>query len=247
MKLKNKIAVITGGSGQIGYACANLLASEGARIISIVRSNLDTAQSQIKNLPFQELNHLAVYASVKDSLSLKDAVKKLDIEKVDILINSAGRSHEKIRYSNITDDIVDDIIDTNLKGTFYTIREFISLIYKSDDPVIINISSASAQKPNRANVIYAASKSAIDNMTQCMAINMAPKVRVVGVAPGYLENSVSGAAERTQIDRDTMAKNLPLNRIPYVEEVARVVLGIAADYKFLTGVTIPVDCGATIL
>jgi len=245
-QLNGKVVVITGGTGNVGYAAAKALAGKGARVISIVRKNLGSAQEMMNQLPNGHLNHLAVLASVSDSTSLKDAVSKLDIEKCDILINNAGRGYTKAVYRDLTDDIVDDIIDTNIKGVFYAVRSFLSLIYKAEEPIIINISSASAKRPDRANLLYAASKAAVDNMTKCMALNMAPKVRVIGIAPGGLESPVSGTIPRTEEETDTLISSLPLKRIVKIDEVVETILTVALGFKFMTGTIIPVDCGATI-
>jgi 3-oxoacyl-[acyl-carrier protein] reductase len=241
--LTDKIVVITGGSGNIGSKVAMALAERGARIISIVRRDLESAQEKMNQLPNAHLNHLAIFADVKDSKSLKTAVANLDITKCDILINNAGRSHAKVVYREITDDIADDIMDTNVKGLFYTVREFLGLIYKAEEPIIINISSASARNPGRANLMYAASKAAVDNMTKCMAINMSPKVRVVGISPSWLEHAVSGAPVRTSEDGKTIAPNFLLHRIPRVDEVVETIVTVATGFKFMTGTILPVDCG----
>ncbi len=245
LTLNGKVVVITGGSGNIASSAASALAERGARIISIVRRNLESAQEKINQLPNQQLKHRVVLADVKDSKSLKLAVSSLDIEKCDILINGAGRSYAKVRYPELTDDIVNDIIDTNVKGVFFTIREFISLIYKSDDPLIINISSASAKSPGRANVLYASSKAAVDTMTRCMALNMAPKVRVVAISPGWLEQPVSGAMARTENEEAIVNQVIPLKRKPHSTEVVETIVAVSTGFKFMTGNVIPVDCGVT--
>ena len=244
--LTGKIVIITGGSGNIGSLAAQALAEKGARIISIVRRDLVSAQAKMNQLPNAHLNHIAVVADVKDSKSIKDAIAGLDITKCDILINNAGRGYAKVAYKEITDDVVDDIIDTNIKGTFYTVRECLSLIYKAEEPIIINISSASGRAPGRANLIYAASKAAIDNMTVCMALNMAPKVRVVSISPGWLENPVSGAPVKTKEDEATIAPTMLLKRTPTVSEVVETIVAVATGFKFMTGNIIPVDCGVTL-
>jgi 3-oxoacyl-[acyl-carrier protein] reductase len=244
--LEGKVVVITGVTGNIGYNSAKALAELGARIVGIVRQDIETAKTMMDQLPNPHLNHLAILADVKNSKSLRDAVSKLDIKKCDILINNAGRSHAKVRYPEISDEIVDDIFDTNVKGVFYTVREFISLIYKAESPIIINISSASGVRPGRANLIYAASKAAINNMTICMALNMAPKVRVVAISPGWLEKPVSGAPIRTTEEEEMVSQNIPLKRTPTSREVVETIVAVSTSFKFMTGNIIPVDCGIVI-
>ncbi len=99
-KLEGKIVVITGASGNVGYNSAKVLAGQGARIIGIVRKNLESAQQMFIDLPNPHLNHKVILASVKDSSSLKTAVASLDILKCDILINCAGRSYAKVKYAD---------------------------------------------------------------------------------------------------------------------------------------------------
>jgi 3-oxoacyl-[acyl-carrier protein] reductase len=243
--LEGKVVVITGITGNIGFNTAKALADQGARIVGITRRDVETAQERMNSLPNSHLNHRAILADVKDSKSLRDAVSKLDIVKCDILINNAGRSHAKVRYPELSDDIVNDIIDTNIKGVFYTVREFISLIYKAESPIIINISSASGTRPGRANLIYAASKAAVNNMTVCMALNMSPKVRVVAISPGWLEKPVSGAPIRTDEEEKMVSQTTPLKRIPTSQEVVETIVAVSTGFKFMTGNIIPVDCGVT--
>ncbi len=146
----------------------------------------------------------------------------------------------------MSDETVNDILDTNVKGIFYTVREFLNLIYKSEEPIIINISSAAAKNPGRANLIYAASKAAVDNMTRCMALNMAPKVRVIGISPGWLDKGMSGAPQRTLEETAIMAQNVPLKRVATVDDVTEMILNVSTGMKTITGAILAVDCGVTI-
>ncbi len=245
-KLEGKIAVITGGCGQVGYASANALANDGCRIIVIIRRDLESAQQMMDRLPNNHLNHRAVLADIKDSKSIKNAIASLDINRCDILINAAGRSHNRIPYKNTTDDIVDDIIDTNVKGTFYVIREFIDHLYRAENPIIINISSASSTRPGRGNVLYSSSKAAMDNMTKSMALQLAPKVRVISISPTILEKSCSGAVEKTEDYKKSVTETIPLKRIPSVEELAETILAVSTGLKYMTGNIISVDCGVSL-
>lgn len=245
-KLDGKIIIITGGCGQIGYATCKALSNEGGRIISFVRRDLESAQKMMRELPNSHLKHIAVLADIKDSTSLKAAISSLDINTCDILINNAGRSYDKVPYRTMTDDIVNDLIDTNIKGPFYVVREILNHLLNSTNPIIINISSTSAQRPGRGNLLYSASKAALDNMTKGMAFQLAPKIRVIGVAPTWLENACSGATQRTEEQTKAVLATIPLKRIPAAEEVAETILTISTGLTYMTGQIISIDCGVVI-
>jgi 3-oxoacyl-[acyl-carrier protein] reductase len=247
---QNKVAVITGGSGQLGSAISRALADRGVQIVSIVRKDLDKAQAILDSLPNQELGHIAILASVTDSGSLKAAAElvNLKIGKCDILINNAGRNAPRpATLEGLTDDMIDDIIDTNIKGTILTTREFLNLLNKSTEPVIINVSSASGKRPSRANPLYAASKGAVDVLTKALANFLAPEIRVIAVAPAWLPLPVSGITQkRTPEQEEFVKKTIPLQKISTAQDVAEVVETIVFGMKQLTGCVIPVDGGVTI-
>lgn len=246
---QNKVAVITGGSGQLGSAIARVLAERGVQIVSIVRNNQSSAQSILDNLPNPDLGHIAILASITDPASVKEAANlvNLKIGRCDILINNAGRNAPRPNsLEGITDDMIDDIIDTNLKGTFITTREFLNLLKKSNDPIIINVSSASGSRPSRANPLYAASKGAIDVLTKSLANFLAPEIRVIAVAPGWLPLPVSGTQRRTPEQEEFIKKTIPLQKISTAEDVAEVIESAIFGMKQMTGCVLPVDGGATI-
>jgi len=250
---QNKVAVITGGAGQLGVAISQALAARGVQIVSIVRKNLDDAQSLLDKLPNQELGHIAILASVTESASLKAAAEivNLKIGRCDVLINNAGRNAPKPKdLFGLTDDMIDDIIDTNIKGTILTTREFLNLLNNSAEPVVINISSASGFSPRRANPLYSTSKGAINILTRSLANFLAPKIRVIAVAPGILPLPVSGTSPfkfpTPKHQEEWIKGNVPLQTMASAEDVAETVENIVFGMKQTTGCVIPVDGGVSI-
>jgi NAD(P)-dependent dehydrogenase (short-subunit alcohol dehydrogenase family) len=236
--LNNKVVVITGGCGQVGYTIAKRLASQGATVVAIVRRDLEDAQSKMKEL---SPKCYALLADVRDSISLMEAARR--ISHCDILINAAGytRSIVPNKLQELTDEIFDDIIDTNLKGTFATIRAFEPFI---DSGVIINISSTAGLRASQSNLAYGAAKAGIDLITKSLAKALAPKIRVVGIAPGYLINPTSGAVKPAGAN-EHIANITPLKRVGEAEDIADTVESVI-NIKHITGQTIVVDGGISL-
>lgn len=236
--MQNKVVVITGGCGQVGYAIGKRLAGRGATVVAIVRRDLEGAQTKMKEL---SLKCYAVLADVRNSESLNEAARR--IGHCDILINAAGytRSIVPSKLQELTDEIFDDIINTNLKGTFATIRAFESCI---NEGIIINISSTAGLHASQSNLAYGAAKAGIDLLTKSLAKSLAPKIRVVGIAPGYLINPTSGAIKPLGAN-DIIANNTPLKRIGEAEDIADTVESII-NIKHITGQTIVVDGGISL-
>ena len=247
--LNNKIVVITGGCGQVGYATAKRLASIGAKIIVVVRRNLEDAQEKMNQLPNNHLGHRAYLASITDTNSIKQVVSDIKEKegKCDVLVNAAGitRAVGKTNFRNITDEIFDEIIINNLRGTFAVIREFYDLLNDSGDGLVVNISSTSALHP-RNNVAYGASKAGVNVLTQGLARALSPNIRIIGISPGFLQNPTSGAIARS-IEQDLeVIKRSPLKRIVTGDDIASVIEGFALNLRYVTGQTIVVDGGLNI-
>lgn len=247
--LNGKVVVITGGCGQIGYSTAKRLSSLGAKIIVIVRRNLEEAQEKMNQLPNSHLGHRAYLASITDTESIKRVV--VDIKekesKCDILVNAAGitRGVGKTNFRNITDEIFDEIVINNLRGTFAVIREFYDLLNDSGDGLVINISSTSSLHP-RNNVAYGASKAGINVLTHGLARALSPNIRIVGISPGFLQNPTSGAKPRTPEEDQEVMKRSPLKRIVTGDDIASVIEGFSLNLRYVTGQTIVVDGGLNI-
>lgn len=238
MDLTNKTVVITGGTGQVGTALSKKLAGYGAQVIAIVRRDLDSAQSKMSAI---SPNCKALLADVRNLDSLKQAAS--EIGSCDILINAHGftRNIEPVNINELTEEIFDEIIDVNLKGTFNSIKAFKPYIKEG---IIINISSTSGLRASKSNLAYGAAKAGIDLITKTLAKAFAPSIRVVGIAPGYLINATSGVVKGPKAN-DFIASITPLNRVGTAEDIAETVESII-KIKHITGQTIVVDGGVTL-
>ncbi|MEY4747749.1 MAG: hypothetical protein RLZZ416_798 [Candidatus Parcubacteria bacterium] len=235
MKSTDKIVVITGGCGQVGYAIAKRLAAQGATVVALVRRDVEDAQRKMELL---SPACYALLADVTNSKSLYEAARK--VERCDILINAAGytRNIEPADLQELTDEIFDTIISINLRGTFAAIRAFAP---RMDEGLIINISSTSGLRASKSNLAYGAAKAGIDLITKTLAKSLGPKIRVVGIAPGYLVNPTSGVIKGAQANV-TIACMTPLRRVGDAEDVADAVECVI-KMKHVTGQTLVVDGG----
>jgi 3-oxoacyl-[acyl-carrier protein] reductase len=241
----NKVAVITGGCGQIGYAAAQRLAADGVTIVALVRNNLEEAKELLTKLPSQELNHTAILASVTETSQITAAVQQVNdlFGRCDILINAAGISKVApvSQIDKFTDELFDSIMDTNLKGTFVCVREFLPLL-KKENGLVINISSLSAYSGNNINLAYAASKAGVNSLTKTLARGLAPAVRVVGIAPGFLEKATSGINKHSDFNAK-IAPEIPLKRVATGDDIADVIMSLVNSMSYINGETIRVDGG----
>jgi NAD(P)-dependent dehydrogenase (short-subunit alcohol dehydrogenase family) len=240
--LENKIVVITGGCGQIGYATAQRLAALGARVFSLVRKDIDAAQKMMDTLPNCHLNHRAILASITNTAELKQAA--IEISRCDILINAAGitKSIPPSKFDQYTDEMFDEIVINNLRGPFATIREFSPLLKQGNDSLIVNITSASGVRGSNSNLAYGSSKAGLELLTKSLSKVLAPNVRIVAICPGYLEKATSGAVKSIGFN-EQVSKEIPLGRVGTGDDVAAVIESLATTMKYITGSTIVLDGG----
>lgn len=237
--LDNQVAVITGGSGGIGFAIVKKLSSLGAKVIVLVRSDIELMQKRLDEL---KEGHLAVLADITNTKSLIDAANKLD--QCDILINSAGYStiipHKNLE--ELTDELFDNIVKINLRSVFSTIRTFTPLLQKSKNSVIINISSTSATKTGGSNMAYAASKAGVDSLTRNLAKALST-IRVISISPGSVN---SGFLDLPKSFYDQVGASTPLKRSGTEEDIASAVEAVLTTMRFTTGNVIAVDGGRSL-
>ncbi len=248
--LKNKIALVTGGAGGIGSAICKKMADEGASVIITYNSNAEKAEKLVETLHcnVSTQQHSIFHAPTTDAEkvnALADFVKT-KYGRLDILINNAGITmpvpHADL--NGLTDEWIDKIMQTNVRGTFAMIRAFENLLNNetnTEGGLVVNISSVAAITGVGSNVAYCASKAAMDSMTRSLARALAPTIRVVSVSPGFVEGeytkSFDPAFLKMQMD------GTPLNRFATPEDVADAVYALTTYLKFTTGSIIAVDGG----
>ncbi len=241
--LSRQVALVTGGSRGIGAATARALAEAGASVIVTHRDSEDGARSVVEALPGE--GHRYRQASATDSYALEDLAADVARTegRLDVLVNNAATTrvipHDDLRA--LDDGFFDRVMETNVRGAFATIRAFKDLLAEGDGGVVVNISSLASRMGNGSNVAYCASKAALDNMTLSLARALAPKIRVLSVAPGLVDTELSRSWDPER-KRD-MLERTPLGRLATVDDVASAVMAAVVSLPSTTGVSIPVDGG----
>ena len=247
MKLKDRVAIVTGGGTGMGRAIAKRLGAEGAAVVVNYRASRAEAEEAAAEIEAAGGTALALQADVADERQVRAMVAEVEERwgRLDILVNNAGWSKITPHWEldALTDEIWDRTLDTNLRGAFYCVRAAVPLMRSSGGGSIVNNTSASAFTAAGSTIVYSASKAAMMNMTKSLARALAPEIRVNAVAPGLIETRFAGwPAEAFELSR----KVSPLKRIPTAEEVAATVLFLASDdAAAITAETILVDCGLT--
>lgn len=242
LPLEGKVALVTGGAGGIGAVVSQALAAAGARVVVTYRDNRARAEALIASLPGS--GHLLSGASVLDSPALTALAGEINAScgRLDILVNNAGitRVVPHADLDGLDDATIDAIFSTNVRGAFACVRAFRHLL-AANSGVVINLSSIAGNTAVGSNIAYCASKAAMDNMTRSLARALAPAIRVLSIAPGWVEGEYASRADpaylQAQIDRT------PLGRIARPDDVAKAVLAACTLLNFTTGAIIPVDGG----
>lgn len=236
-----RTAVVTGASGGIGSAIVRLLARRGLRVVVGYRSDEAGASELVDSL---QGHHQALQVDIGDSASVDWFARDVGTmtQQIDVLVNCAGFSQAVAhdRLEELSDELIDDIFRVNWRGSFSVIRAFAPLLRAGSDPVVVNISSIAGTTGQGSNVAYCAAKAGLDSMTRSLGRALAPDIRVISVAPGWVEGEYAAA-----MDPDVLTIQLgatPLGRLATPDDVATAV-ACAIDLSCSTGCVIPVDGG----
>lgn len=250
MKLKNKIAIITGASEGIGKATALLFAKEGAKIV------VDYHISDYE--PNAEINAFSVVGEIKkigsEAIAIKcdvseeDEVKEMvnqtisKFGKIDILINNAGIVFD-VPFFERTVEQWKRTLNTNLLGTFLCSKYASEQMLKNENGKIVNISSTNGINSfSPESVDYDASKAGIIILTRNLAKELAPKIQVNSVAPGWVDTKMNKDLPQDFIEEET--EKIYLKRFARPEEIAKSILFLASDDAgYITGSILKIDGG----
>jgi 3-oxoacyl-[acyl-carrier protein] reductase len=246
MRCGESVAVVTGGTGGIGTSICEALAAIGFAVVVGYGKSRQAAERLATKLPGK--GHMALSTPVTDSDGLQAMARIVHerYERCDVLVNCAGTTRF-VAHSDLEaldDRLIEDILATNVRGCFASLRALVPLLRVSTWPgggVVVNISSIAARTATGSNVMYCASKAAVDNMTRSLARALAPAVRVNSVSPGLVDTEFVKSLDQGW--RDEQAARTPLGRLASAEEVATAVIAVVRDLTFTTGAIVTVDGG----
>ena len=199
MKLHGQVAIVTGGATGMGRAISERLAAEGARVVVNYRASADAAKDVVKSIQMAGGEAVAHAANVQTDAEVRSMVDSVEDRwgRLDVLVNNAGWSKLTPHWQldDLTDEIWDRTLNTNLRGAFYCCRAAVPLMRKNGGGSIVNNASASAYSAAGSSIVYSASKAGMVNMTKSLARALAPDIRVNAIAPGLGRNAIRGLAQ----------------------------------------------------
>lgn len=244
--MKQKVAIVTGGSSGLGLATAKKFTQQNV-LTYIIGRNKEKLEATANELGS---NCIALAGDLSLLSTIPQLVHQIHQAQgqIDILVNNAGINLKK-PLTEVTDDDFQKIILTNLTSVFSITREVARLMIAQGSGNIINISSMAAHYGIPKVIAYSASKAGIEGMTRAMAVDLSPSgIRVNCIAPGFIATAMSSTA----LDNDLERKNKVLSRTPMgklgkPEDVANAAYFLTTEEAaFMTGVILPVDGGNSI-
>lgn len=246
MRVKDKIAIVTGGAQGIGEGVAIRLAEEGAKI-AIVDLKLEMANEVANRVKSTGADAIALQADTSKKSEVQAAVDEAvsRFKRIDILVNNAG-IHRMAKVTEIAEETWDKLLDINLKGYFLMIQAVVPYMQKQNYGKIVNIASIAAYGGMSDQVHYNSSKGGIISLTRSLALELAPfRINVNAVSPGTVETL--GNKRFLDQYRELVEKRIPFGRIAQPRDIANAILFLVSDEaEYITGQCLSVCGGLSI-
>lgn len=242
--LKDKIALITGASRGIGKAIALNFASYGATVIVNYNGSEAKAQEVVKEITENGGKAVAYQANIAEFSASLQMITEVQAQfgRIDILVNNAGITKDNL-VMKMKEEEFDQVIDTNLKGSFNCMKHISKIMLKQKAGRIINMTSIVGLTGNAGQVNYAASKAGIVGMTKALAKELGSRgITVNAIAPGFIETEMTDILNEDI--KKAMLSQIPMKRLGSVNDVAETAAFLASDKAaYITGQTIQVNGG----
>ena len=244
MSIDGKIALVTGGSRGIGRAIALRLAKEGTKVAINYKANQEAAHWVVDAVAEMGGEAMAVAADVSQSAEVEVMVKQVvdSWGGIDILVNNAGDIHDGL-LMRMTEEVWDEVINTNLKGTYNCTKAVLKFMVRKRWGRIINVVSVVGLEGNPGQSNYAASKAGVIAFSRSIAKEVASRnITVNSVAPGYIATEIM--TDLSPEFKELIFSRIPQNRFGTVDDVANMVRYLASEEaNYITGEVIRVDGG----
>lgn len=244
MRLKGKVAIVTGAAQGIGAKTAKVFAEEGAKVV-VADYDAEGGKETVEAIKDTGAEAMFVQVDVSSLDAARDMVDETvkEFGRLDILVNNAGVTADTL-LTKMTEEQWDKVIDVNLKGVFNCSKPATDQMLDQDSGgVILNASSVVGLYGNVGQTNYAATKFGVIGLTKTWSKELAPKgIRVNAVAPGFVKTPMTDDVPDKILDK--MAKQTPLKRLGDPEDIAKAYLYLASDEaKYVNGEVLSVDGG----
>ncbi len=243
MRLKDKVAIVTGGGQGIGKVTALTFAREGAKV-AVADINMTAAQAVADEICAADGQAKAIFLDVGRAESVEAAVRTVQetYGRIDVLVNNAGITRDA-RMQKMSEEQFDAVINVNLKGVWLCSKAVAPIMIAGGGGSIINAASVVGLYGNFGQTNYVAAKSGVIGMTKTWARELGPNhIRVNAVAPGFTATEMIATVPEKVLD--SVRERTPLRRLGTPEDIANAYLFLASDESsFITGVTLSVDGG----
>ncbi|WP_080874788.1 3-oxoacyl-[acyl-carrier-protein] reductase [Oceanobacillus timonensis] len=242
--LQGQTAVVTGASRGIGREIALELAKNGANVVVNYSGSEAKAEEVVTEVEELGVKAVKIQANVSDEESVKQLMKQAvkEFGSIDILVNNAGITKDNL-LMRMKEEEFDQVIQTNLKGTFLCTKAVTRQMMKQKSGRIINVASIVGVSGNPGQANYVAAKAGVIGLTKTTAKELASRnILVNAVAPGFISTDMTDQLSEEQ--QESLLQLVPLERFGKPEDVARVIRFLASeDANYITGQTIHIDGG----